>query len=112
MSHRKGDHAAMVKADDSQAAPGGQRHRAGAGDTRGDGSGQRPARDGRAQRSPRPGGVHRPPQEGTMNAHEIREMRTQPDGAHVAVCLCGWRSGPLESGDDAAAGLLHQLRML
>lgn len=48
-----------------------------------------------------------------MNGHQIRELLAQPDGAHVAVCLCGWRSGPLESDDDAAAaGLLHQLRML
>jgi hypothetical protein len=113
MSHRKGDHDSMVKADGSQAALGGQRHRAGASHTRGDGSSQRPTRDGRPQRSPRPSGVHRPPQEGTMNGHQIRELLAQPDGAHVAVCLCGWRSGPLESDDDAAAaGLLHQLRML
>jgi hypothetical protein len=48
-----------------------------------------------------------------MKDHQIRTHTQQGGGTHVAVCLCGWQSTPALNGDDAAAaGLMHQLRML
>jgi hypothetical protein len=48
-----------------------------------------------------------------MTDHQIRILAHQGDGTHVAVCHCGFQSAPVLNGDDAAAaGPMHQLRML